>query len=478
VLYHNVQVMAHSLRLIDAVSVATASVGALWYSDLGNAASLQAIVVFCGAMVVYFMVVAERLHVYFARRTEDIARELFALCEVLLYAAGLACATAEIIGHGLPGLGYLRALAAATVVLLGLRLAMRFTVRRLRRRGDDYRVWLIVGHNDRAANLAETILANPHFGIRIDEVVDLAERGTAPPLRTLRFARKPLSAVKSRVLHGTEAIREIVATRVIDEVVVTLPVRSCYDMIREIVDICSEAGISVKLRPEVLEMPGFSTEVSHVGSIPMVTHYSGPSNYRLLIAKRIIDVIGATAGLLILSPLLVGLAIAVKLTSPGSIFFIQTRVGLHGRIFQMVKFRSMVREAPLIRAEITGLNQRDGVAFKIRNDARITPFGRWMRKYRFDEFPQLWNVLVGDMSLVGPRPFPVYEAFWGDEWWRRRRLSMPPGITCLWQLADDPSMPLRQWMELDMDYIDRWSLWLDLKLIALTFATVARGRGW
>ena len=477
-LYHNVQVMAHLLRVIDAASVAAASVAALfWYSAQDDAISWQAIAVFCGSMVVYFMLVAERLHTYFARRTEDIAHELLVLCEVLLYATGLACATAEIVGHGLPALGYLSALAAATIVLLGSRLAMRFTLRRLRRRGDDYRVWLIVGHNDRAADLAETILANPHFGIRIDEVVDLADRGDAPSTQTPRFAHNRLAAVKCRVLHGTDAIREIVATRVIDEVVITLPMRSCYDKIREIVDICSEAGISVKLRPEVLEAPRFCTEVSHVGSIPMVTYFSGPSNYRLLVVKRIIDVIGASAGLLILSPLLVGLAIAVKLASPGSIFFVQKRAGLHGRHFQMVKFRSMVRDAPLIRAEISGLNERDGTAFKIRNDARITPTGRWMRKYRMDELPQLWNVLIGDMSLVGPRPFPVDEVS-GYEWWHRRRLTMPPGMTCFWQLADDPSMPFQQWMELDMYYIDRWSLWLDLKLIALTFATVARGRGW
>lgn len=476
-LYHNVQVMGHLLRLIDAAAVTAAAAAAIWYGTRNSAIPWQSLIPFSSALVVYFVVVAERLHVYFARRTEEVARELLALFEVVLYATGLACVTAEIVGHGLPGRHYLGALAAASVALLGLRLAMRLTVRRLRRRGDDYRVWLIVGHNDRAADLAETILANPHYGIRIDELVDIADNAGSLQPRNPRFAAHPLSALKYRVLDGTSAIREIAVTRVIDEVVIALPVRSCYDKIREIVEICSEAGISVKFRPEVLELPGFRTEMSHVGAIPMVTHFSGPSNYRLLVAKRIVDVIGAAAGLLVLSPLVIVIAATVKLTSPGNILFFQSRVGLHGRHFRMIKFRSMVREAPMIRAELAGRNERDGTAFKIRNDARITPVGRVLRKYRLDELPQLWNVLVGDMSLVGPRPFPVSEAG-GFEWWHRRRLTMPPGLTCLWQLADDPSMPIQQWMELDMDYIDRWSLWLDFKLIALTLATVVRGRGW
>jgi lipopolysaccharide/colanic/teichoic acid biosynthesis glycosyltransferase len=152
-------------------------------------------------------------------------------------------------------------------------------------------------------------------------------------------------------------------------------------------------------------------------------------------------------------------------------------VGLHGRHFQLVKFRSMVKDAPAQREQLAADNERDGTAFKIRNDARITSVGRWLRKYHLDEFPQLWNVLVGDMSLVGPRPLPVKEAH-GNEWWQRRRLSMPPGLTCLWQVEDDPGIPFHEWMELDMAYIDKWSIWLDLKLIALTFGTVLRGRGW
>ena len=478
-LYHNVQVMAHSLRFVDAGAVFVASAVGAWLgveaSPGARLALLPSILVFSVAFVIAFMAVADRLHIYVARRTEEVGRELFALSEVTLYAMGLACATTEVSGMKLPGASYLQALAAAVVVLVALRLAMRYTLRRLRRAGDDYRIWLIVGHNDRSADIAATVLANPHFGIRIEEIVDIEVGTSAPSIDRLRAPE--LAGLKLRVLESAHDIRKIVATHVIDEVVVTLPVRSSYDQIREILDICCEAGISVKLGPDVFEKSGYFTEVAHVGAIPMVTHYSGPANYRELMLKRMIDLAGSALGLLLLSPLLAAIALAVRLTSPGPALFVQTRVGLHGRHFRMVKFRSMVKDADSLRPQLEGLNEQDECAFKIRNDSRITPLGKWLRKYHLDELPQLWNVVVGDMSLVGPRPLPVKEAF-GNEWWQRRRLTMPPGLTCHWQLREDRSFPFKQWMELDMDYIDRWSLWLDIKLIAQTVATVARGKGW
>jgi exopolysaccharide biosynthesis polyprenyl glycosylphosphotransferase len=473
--------MAHSMRFVDAIVTVAASTVLVWYGINGGPAGRMnyeySVGFFAFSFLVAFLILAERMHIYHARRTEEVARELFAVSEVALYAGCIAIVATEIWGAGLPRYSYLEALGAAVFALPAMRLAMRYTIRRLRRRGDDYRVWLIVGHNDRAAELTRTILASPHFGIRIAQVIDIAEADAPPPAIPEEFKRAPLSAVTTRVLPGLEAVRELVATHVIDEVVVTLPVRSCYDKIRAILDICCEAGISVKLEPEVFVTQGYSTEVVKVGSISMVTHFSGPSNYRLLTAKRVIDFVATAVALVVLTPVLAALALAVKLTSPGPALFFQTRVGLHGRHFRMVKFRSMVRDAPQIRAQLDALNERDGTAFKIRNDARVTPLGRWMRKYHLDELPQLWNVMVGDMSLVGPRPLPVGEAF-GDEWWQRRRLTMPPGLTCYWQLADDPKMPFRQWMELDMAYIDRWSLWLDLKLIVRTFGTVMRGNGW
>jgi exopolysaccharide biosynthesis polyprenyl glycosylphosphotransferase len=485
-LYHNVQAMAHSLRFIDAGVAVLASTILVWYGLEGGAAMREhhrfAITVFGVANLIAFLVIAERMRIYFARRTEDIARELFAVSEVGLYAGCISAVATEIWGGGLPAYSYLQALGAALFALPAVRLAIRHTIRRLRRHGDDYRVWLIVGHNERSASLAETIRANPHFGIRIAEIVDIDDGSRKDSAERRQFESNPPAGVKLRVVRSAEEIREAVAAplideRVIDEVVVTLPMRSHYDTVSRILEICCEAGISVRIRPQAFDVLGYDTEVTHVGKIPMLTHYNGPSNYWQLFIKRVIDVLGSAVGLILLSPLLIAVAIAIKLTSPGPVLFRQVRVGLHGRHFQLIKFRSMVKNALQIRDQLDEKNERDGKAFKIRNDARITPLGQWLRKYRIDELPQLWNVVVGDMSLVGPRPFPVTEAV-GFEWWHRRRHSMPPGLTCLWQIEDNPRMPLAQWMELDMAYIDRWSIWLDLKVIARTFATVIRGNGW
>jgi lipopolysaccharide/colanic/teichoic acid biosynthesis glycosyltransferase len=188
-------------------------------------------------------------------------------------------------------------------------------------------------------------------------------------------------------------------------------------------------------------------------------------------------VVCASVGLVLLSPLFGVIAAAIKLSSPGPVFFQQTRVGLHGRHFSMVKFRSMVRDAPMRQIELHRLKDTEGLAFKLKDDPRITPLGKALRRYHLDELPQLWNVLLGDMSLVGPRPLPPDEAQ-GDAWWQRRRLSMPPGLTCFWQVAGDHKISFQKWMKLDLAYIDNWSVWLDIKLIASTVGTLVRGKGW
>jgi lipopolysaccharide/colanic/teichoic acid biosynthesis glycosyltransferase len=181
--------------------------------------------------------------------------------------------------------------------------------------------------------------------------------------------------------------------------------------------------------------------------------------------------------LILLSPLFLLVGLLIKLSSNGRVFFSQERVGLNKRQFRIHKFRTMVPNAEKMLAELESLNELSGPVFKIRNDPRLTSIGKYLRRTSIDELPQLYNVLKGDMSLVGPRPLPVrdYEGF--NEDWQRRRFSIRPGITCIWQVNGRNSIPFDQWMEMDMRYVDEWSLWLDFKILARTIPAVLRGSG-
>jgi exopolysaccharide biosynthesis polyprenyl glycosylphosphotransferase len=196
-----------------------------------------------------------------------------------------------------------------------------------------------------------------------------------------------------------------------------------------------------------------------------------------IFAKRMLDFLISLVLLVVLAPLMLLIAGLIKFTSPGPVFFTQKRIGLNKRLFKLYKFRTMVTNAEELMAELEKHNEVSGPVFKISNDPRITPLGQFLRKTSLDELPQLINVFKGDMSLVGPRPLPLrdYEGFEQD--WHRRRLSVPPGITCLWQVQGRNSIPFERWMELDMEYIDHWSLWLDLKIMLKTIPAVLRGSG-
>lgn len=481
-LYHNVRVAAHAMRFVDGMAFIVGSSVGWWVGARAgiwsaSSAPAPAMAWFAVAGALLLMLLGARHHAYHARRTEEVLLELVVLLEVAVYALGMACLVTELATTGLPGSAYATMASGALAAIVTLHLAARLVIRIIRRRGGDNRVWLVVGSNARAIDICREVRANRHFGIHIDSIVDLSDGVEGPPQERARAVERALPGLQLRFVDQVEALRPMLADRIIDEVVVTLPLRSRYNDIERILQIASAAGISVKLHSESFRVDGLATEISRVGSVPMVTHYSGPSSYSGLLVKRAIDVVLSGAGLLLLSPLFLVLAVAVRLDSPGPVFFRQLRMGLHGRQFHMVKFRSMVRDAPQLREQMAAQNERDGVAFKVRNDMRITPVGRFLRKYHLDELPQLWNVLLGEMSIVGPRPLPISEAQ-GTEWWQRRRHSMPPGLTCLWQLADDPKMPFMEWMELDMKYIDNWSVWLDIKLMFRTVGTVMRGSGW
>ncbi|MCZ4316104.1 sugar transferase [Comamonadaceae bacterium G21597-S1] len=474
-LYHNVRVLAHAASAIDAAILCGAA-GAVWWLDGGSVDErsvewVSAPGVLLVTLAAAFMAIGGRMRLYDPWRTESVWRELLALTEATAYAMGLATLAETILVDELQGLQLGAMLLAGWLALVIFRVAGRLVIRRLRSRGDDYRVWLVVGHNSRSSELLDEIDANPQYGIRVAAVLDVVGAGSDETRAPLR------EGVAVQTLQDPEALRAVLACQVIDEVVITLPVRTCYDQIHDMLRICAKAGISVKLLPEAFVVPQSRRHLSYIGNTAVLTHYSGTGNYGQLLLKRLIDMFGAALGLLVTGPALLVLMAAVRLGSPGPALFRQTRTGLHGRPFTMLKLRTMYMDAESRKSSLSERNERDGTAFKLKNDPRITGIGRWLRKFHIDELPQLWNVLVGDMSLVGPRPLPVQEAT-GNEWWQRRRLTVPPGLTCLWQLEDDPVIPFQQWMRMDMDYIDRWSVWLDLKIILLTFATLARGRGW
>ncbi|NQU12150.1 sugar transferase, partial [bacterium] len=210
---------------------------------------------------------------------------------------------------------------------------------------------------------------------------------------------------------------------------------------------------------------------------PLLVFRTAPDVAWQLAAKRLLDIVGATLGLVVLGPLVIlPSALAIRLTSPGPVIFRQRRSGLHGRPFWMYKLRSMITNAEMLKAELAVFNEMSGPVFKMSEDPRVTSFGRFLRKTSIDELPQLWNVLMGDMSLVGPRPLPIQETD-GFDPWHRRRLSMKPGLTCLWQISGRNQIDFEKWVQLDLEYIDRWSLWLDLKILLRTLPVVVIGFG-
>jgi exopolysaccharide biosynthesis polyprenyl glycosylphosphotransferase len=253
--------------------------------------------------------------------------------------------------------------------------------------------------------------------------------------------------------------------------------RTYFSEVEKAILICEIEGVEVWLVADFVKTSIARASVDDFMGKPLLVFRTAPDITWQLVFKRLVDIAGAALGLLVLGPLvMLPAALAIRLTSPGSILFRQRRSGLHGRQFTMHKFRSMVDNAEMLRVELETFNEMTGPVFKMTGDPRVTPVGRFLRKSSIDELPQLWNVLVGDMSLVGPRP-PIPSEVQQYDPWQRRRLSMKPGLTCLWQISGRNTIAFDQWMKLDLQYIDNWSLWLDFKILTRTIPVVLSGLG-
>jgi exopolysaccharide biosynthesis polyprenyl glycosylphosphotransferase len=248
------------------------------------------------------------------------------------------------------------------------------------------------------------------------------------------------------------------------------------ERLEPLIDRCHKEGIRTRVDLGFFPRTFPRVHLENLRHIPLLTLGSTPNNEFALFAKRAVDLIVSALALILLSPLLLIIAILVRLTSPGPILYRQIRCGLNGRRFALYKFRSMVANADELRADLDSLNELEGPAFKMKNDPRCTPLGRWLRKFSLDELPQLWNVLIGEMSFVGPRP-PLPQEVEMYAPWQRRRLRMRPGLTCLWTLEGRNRLSFDRLVQFDLAYIDNWSLWLDLKIFLKTIPHVALGRG-
>lgn len=312
---------------------------------------------------------------------------------------------------------------------------------------------LIVGFNNRSKNFVYQISSktNNHVIGYVDDIEN------------------------ENVICSIENFRQFIKNTVVDDVYIFLPVKSYYYESNKIVQICLEQGINVRFDPNIFEFSSKASSTS-IDDLSMVKMVNGELKKKPTKIKRLLDIIISFILICLTLPLMIIISLMI-ICGGNKPIFTQERVGLNKRRFKMYKFQTMVSNAEDLIESLQNFNESEGPTFKIQNDPRITFVGKFLRKTSLDELPQLFNVLIGNMSLVGPRPLPIRDFKGFSEDWHRRRFSVRPGITCLWQIKGRSSITFDRWMELDIIYIDNWSFWLDFKILLLTIPSILKKDG-
>lgn len=353
--------------------------------------------------------------------------------------------------------------AYSWILLLVFRLTAGRMVGIVRREFGALYYVVLVGLGDRARRLAEALERSAQYGIRIKGFI-----ADAPSAE---------SEVRLGAVYPVATLSDLptlLRKHVIDEVIFAVESPRLAEL-EEVFLLCDEEGVRTRIAVDFFPHVNSEMYLERLGFTPLLTFSAAPHDEIRLLLKRVIDIAVAGAALVVLAPFMALVVAAIRLTSPGPAIFRQERCGLNGRHFMFYKFRSMVRDAEAMRDAVEHMSTRT-TAMKIPDDPRLTFLGRYLRKFSVDEWPQLWNVLKGDMSLVGPRPAVPQEVEQYQRW-QRRRLRMRPGLTCLWALAGRDNVDFEQWMKMDMQYIDNWSLGLDWKILLLTIPKVLSGKG-
>jgi len=341
------------------------------------------------------------------------------------------------------------------------RVAMRLVAYAVRRRGYNARYFAVVGSGASAEALVEQVAGQPQWGYAF-----------------LGYVRDPEAAPETGdapVLGQLDDLAHLLEEHVIDEIFFAVS-PSQLQRIEPAVRLCQEQGVLVRISMDTAGAGPARMTVAETDGRALLTFSSTPGDDVALAAKRAFDLLASAVMLLLVSPVLAAIAVAIKRDSPGPVFFRQSRVGLNGREFTFYKFRSMRIDAEAQLAQLQAQNEMDGPVFKMRRDPRVTRVGRFLRTTSLDELPQFWNVLRGEMSLVGPRP-PLPAEVRQYLPWQRRRLSVKPGITCTWQVSGRNDIDFERWMHLDLAYIDGWSFWGDVGICLRTIPAVLSARG-
>jgi exopolysaccharide biosynthesis polyprenyl glycosylphosphotransferase len=434
-----------------------------WHGTLIQGRSMSILLALVCGFTIALMVTSRRLHLYTPTRLTSYLHEQ-RLSVQACFTSGLLLTGTLYLVHAadIPRSIVLTTVGMVTIALSLRRLIYRSFINRLFERGVGTRNVLIVGTGPEAHALRHHLDSIRHLGYTFKGFIDFP--GSKPEFMTS----------SGDVVGSLETMFEHARQHFVDEIFFTTPCER--RMVQEVLEQARIHGVDLRVVPDMYGGLAWNTPIEYVGQFPTIPLHRGYVPEVGLVLKRGLDIVFSILVLVLFAPVFLAVAIAVKMDSRGPILYWSERIGKRGRVFRCTKFRTMVRDAERRRADVMHMNERDGVLFKISNDPRITPLGRFLRKYSLDELPQFYNVLRGDMSIVGPRP-PIASEVKEYKLSHLRRLDVTPGITGLWQVQarQDPSFD--NYISLDVTYIENWSMWLDLKIIARTIGVVFAGTG-
>ena len=428
--------------------------GHIFYIPYPIAAMLLLLAGLCWVAIGYWLNVYERLD---SAHPRVILRDSFRQCLLGLITVVVA---QYMLRLDLSRLFVLTFALYAWILLCLVRLSAGSLVGRVRREFGTTHYIMVAGAGVRATRLGRALEQSSSYGVHLIGFLD--DQAGEVLLQ------------KSYPVHAMSELPRLFQEHVIDEIIFAVDSTRLASM-EDIFLLCDEVGVRTRLMVDFFPHVNSDMYLDRLGTLPLLTFSAAPHDEIRLLLKRLTDIVLAAAALVLLLPVLALIASLIRMTSPGPAIFRQVRCGLNGRRFTFYKFRSMCLNAEEMQPALMHLNQKQ-TAFKIPNDPRLTQIGRLLRKFSVDEWPQLWNVLKGDMSLVGPRPAVPTEVEQYERW-QRRRLRMRPGLTCLWAISGRDSLDFDTWMKMDMQYIDNWSLALDWKIILRTIPRVLSGKG-